>query len=404
MTELEECIEQGDAKHDVVVAEKFGETKLGEYKVMTRTAQYFGGKKFGMMVDKDGNDIDVSHNPDFSSLLTAYNDKIYMVTHFEWPAPGAVYLSEVTQDAAGELKVESTSPVDFSGVHGVWIPCAGSVSTWGSHLGSEEYEPNAKEFFMANDDDGATVLTTTQLKDHKYWANQAVPDFMKYYGATTENRVAMTGKQAVEVGFNPYHYGYSWELKVGSSGEAIVNKHYANGRMAYELIYAMPDKKTVYGTDDGTDVMFSKFVTKKAGDMSEGELFCAKYLQTSPEPGGDANDFHATVTYISMGSASDADILEGDFSIKKFNGTEKMTSFYDMWEVGEVDDDGKGCKKDGFKLIKQGGVGVECLKLRKDKWDEERSEKIAVLASRLEKRRYAAYIGCNTEGRKWEGK
>jgi hypothetical protein len=74
-----------------------------------------------------------------------------------------------------------------------------------------------------------------------------------------------------------------------------------------------------------------------------------------------------------------------------------------MWEVGEVADDGKSCKKKGFKIIKQGGLAAECLKLREDKWDEDRSEAIAILASRLEKRRYAAYIGCNTEGRKWEG-
>jgi len=80
-----------------------------------------------------------------------------------------------------------------------------------------------------------------------------------------------------------------------------------------------------------------------------------------------------------------------------------MTSFYDMWEVGEVADDGKSCKDDDFKIIKQGGVGVECLKLKKDKYDDDRSEAIAILASRLEKRRYAAYVGCNTEGRKWEG-
>lgn len=253
-------------------------------------------------------------------------------------------------------------------------------------MGSEEYEPDAKEFF---DSEGG--MATTQLKDHNYWANTYVPDFMKYYGATQENRVAMTAKMAMENGFNPYNYGYSWEVKVDTKGDPIVSKHYANGRMAYELVYAMPDRKTVYGTDDGTDVMFSKFVAKNAGDMSEGELFCARYIQTTPSAGGDANDFHATVSWISMGSASDEDIREGDFSIKKWNGTEEKTTFYHMWEVGEVADDGKSCKDDDFKIIKQGGMGTECLKLREDKWDEDRSEQIAILASRLEKRRYLRF-------------
>ena len=27
---------------------------------------------------------------------------------------------------------------------GIWIPCAGSVTSWNTHLGSEEYEPDAK--------------------------------------------------------------------------------------------------------------------------------------------------------------------------------------------------------------------------------------------------------------------
>ena len=96
---------QGDAKHKVVVAEKWGDTKLGEYKVMARSGDVFDGKTFGMMVDKDGKDIEVSNNPDFSSLLTAYNDKVYAVTHFEWPSPGVVYISEVSVKGDGELEV-----------------------------------------------------------------------------------------------------------------------------------------------------------------------------------------------------------------------------------------------------------------------------------------------------------
>ena len=324
---------QGDAKHEVVVSDKWGDTKV-PWNVLARTGDEFSAVnsdkkwKFGMQVDKDMNPIEVSHNPDFNSFLTAYNDKIYMVTHFEWPPPGVSYLSELTQKSDGKLEIAKTEPIDFSSVGGCWIPCAGSVSTWGSHLGSEEYEPNAIEFFEENDDDGKTVLATTQLKDHSYWSNQDAPAHMKYYGVAPENRLALTAKAAVEKGFNPYMSGYSWEVKVDSDGKPIVTKHFANGRMSYEMIYAMPDQKTIYGTDDGKDVMFSKFVTKKAGDMSEGELFCAKYTQNMPAAGGKADLFHATITWLSMGSAKDDDILNGDFSINKFNGTEKMTSFY----------------------------------------------------------------------------
>ena len=37
-------------------------------------------------------------------------------------------------------------------------------------------------------------------------------------------------------------------------GSYITQKHYTLGRMAVELAYVMPDRKTVYITDDGTNV------------------------------------------------------------------------------------------------------------------------------------------------------
>ena len=36
--------------------------------------------------------------------------------------------------------------VDWSHANGLWIPCAGSVSPWNTHIGGEEYEPDAKFF------------------------------------------------------------------------------------------------------------------------------------------------------------------------------------------------------------------------------------------------------------------
>lgn len=49
----------------------------------------------------------------------------------------------------GVLSVKSSTPVDFSAWGGVWVPCAGSFSPWGTHLGGEEYEPDARLFEMA---------------------------------------------------------------------------------------------------------------------------------------------------------------------------------------------------------------------------------------------------------------
>jgi hypothetical protein len=37
-------------------------------------------------------------------------------------------------------------PMDFSHVNGGWVHCAGSVTPWGTHVGSEEYEPDAQKW------------------------------------------------------------------------------------------------------------------------------------------------------------------------------------------------------------------------------------------------------------------
>ena len=54
-------------------------------------------------------------------------------------------LNTVEQDkTTGELKITDMNPIDFSADGGIWTPCAGSLSPWNTHLGSEEYEPDAR--------------------------------------------------------------------------------------------------------------------------------------------------------------------------------------------------------------------------------------------------------------------
>lgn len=85
---------------------------------------------------------DISTHPDYTSLLT-YEGTMYSITQFERPLPGSAWISELSQSKSGSLSIVKAAPVDFSSVGGIWIPCAGSVTPWGSHLGSEEYEPDA---------------------------------------------------------------------------------------------------------------------------------------------------------------------------------------------------------------------------------------------------------------------
>ena len=95
--------------------------------------------------------------------------------------------------------------------------------------------------------------------------------------------VELTPKQVRdEVGFNPYHYGYTFEASVNADGEAKVKKHYAMGRRAGSGVTVMPDGKTVYMTDASRQATLSKFVASEAGSLASGELFCAKFVAIQP--------------------------------------------------------------------------------------------------------------------------
>jgi secreted PhoX family phosphatase len=54
-----------------------------------------------------------------------------------------LYLTELSQDGDGNLTAILTKPIDLSDVDGIWDPCAGSVTPWGTHVGSEEYPADA---------------------------------------------------------------------------------------------------------------------------------------------------------------------------------------------------------------------------------------------------------------------
>lgn len=315
----------GSAQHKNVISPYMNFTQDMmplEYHVLARSGDMIGSNTFGMTVDKDGGAIEVSNNPDFSSILTAYNDKLYSVTHFESPIPGVAYFSELEKSSDGKLTIKSTEPLDFSKMGGLWIPCAGSVSPMGSHMGSEEYEPDAKPFFKKDNQD--LDMEDLGMEDHA--------QMLKFFKST-----ATTPKQALADGYNPYMNGYAWETKVSTDGKPVTEKLWAMGRQSWELAYVMPDRKTVYGTDDGKDVIFSKFVAKKAGDMSEGHLYCAKFVQETPAAGGSADKFFADISWVDMGSAKASEILQ---SINDFNSTDKPTTFSDLFKEGKVDESG----------------------------------------------------------------
>jgi secreted PhoX family phosphatase len=329
------------------------------------------GFPFGTLVDienhvvraEDGS-IRVSNDNDFSSLLEGTDGRLYMVSHFE-SRPAAMYLTQLDQDEqTGELTARYTRPLDFSHVNGGWVHCAGSVSPWGTHIGSEEYPPDAKQ-----------------------WRDGDVSDYnaamVRYFPAARGAADADLPALALDH-MNPYDYGYTVEVNVRHYTNTDVIKHYSMGRVAIELSYVMPNEKTVYTSDDGSRVALLRYEADNAGDLSAGTLYAAKWNQTSTwyatqtnvatefRDGGSAN-----IEWIELGHATDDEIRAI---------IDSGVTFSDIFDESVA-----GCTTIINRDTDSSG---ECLKLKPG------MEKAAAF---LETSRYAGLMGATTEWEKMEG-
>ena len=324
-----------------------------QYHTLISSGERRADQIFGLLHNSQGNLIHnrdggprISQKNDFSSLLNLPKG-LFMLTHFE-EIPGALYLSELAQaPESGLLSVKRTRPLDLSTIGGGWNFCAGSVTPWQTHLATEEYEPNAA---ARNPETGAID---------------------SYFQAMT----AYTNGDPASL--NPYDYGWQLEIRVEDFQQAKPEKRYAMGRLSHEVGLVMPDRRTVYITDDAHNTALFRFVADRPGDLTSGTLFAAHWQQTSAESGGAAR-----LAWIDLGHAQEAVIAEA---------VEKKITFDALFESGPRRPDGQ-CAA-GFSSINT-RFGAECLKLRPGQ---------ELLASRLESRRYAALLGATTEFRKMEG-
>jgi uncharacterized protein len=303
-----------------------------------------------------------SDSPDGTSLLTVANAKVtgvtgntvFAVVQFEYTTwaqdgttgmygklPSPIAVLTLNQDAStGKLTLVKYHNVDTSTVNGLWITCGASLSPWGTHLSSEEYEPNA-----------FTASTDAQFKAFS----------KNLYGS--------------ETAANPYNYGHLPEVTVNADGTASIKKHYCLGRISHELVQVMPDNRTVLMGDDATNSAYFVFVADKEKDLSSGSLYVAKVgTGFSLDPTAPA----APLTWIKLGSASSADV-------KKFANTLKPTDIMDVKTVDPVDAT--------YTKVNANGR-TEWIKLVTG------MEKAAAF---LETHRYAALVGASCGFTKMEG-
>lgn len=303
-----------------------------------------------------------SDSPDGTSLLSVPNANVpgvkgkpvFAVVQFEYttlaqdgvtgmygrlPSPIAVLTLDQDQ-STGKLSLVKYHNVDTSGVEGLWITCGASLSPWGTHLSSEEYEPNA-----------FTAASDSQFKAFS----------KNLYGS--------------ETAANPYNYGHMPEVTVNPDGTASIKKHYCMGRISHELVQVMPDQRTVLMGDDATNSGYFVFVADKEKDLSSGTLYVAKVgAGFSVDPAGAA----APLSWIKLGSATSAEI-------RQLAATVKPLEIMDVRTVDPQDA--------AFKQVVANGA-VEWIKLMPG------MEKAAAF---LETHRYAALVGASMGFTKMEG-
>ncbi|MDT9000516.1 DUF839 domain-containing protein [Paucibacter sp. APW11] len=303
-----------------------------------------------------------SDSPDGTSLLSLPNANVpgikgkavFAVVQFEYatwaqdgktdmygklPSPIAVLTLDQDQ-ATGKLSLVKYHNVDTSPAHGLWITCGSSLSPWGTHLSSEEYEPDA-----------FTIASNSMFK------------------AYSQNLFGDASKA------NPYHYGHLPEVTVNPDGTGTIKKHYCLGRISHELIQVMPDNRTALMGDDATNGGFFMFVADKEKDLSAGSLYVAKFgagFSIDPAAAG------APLTWVKLGSATSAEI-------EKLADTLKPT---DIMDVATTDP-----KDASFTKIYLGGK-VQWIRVKAG------MDKAAAF---LETHRYAALKGGTMAFTKMEG-
>jgi len=320
----------------------------------------------------------VPQTPDANSLMDIGGTP-YLVTHFEYEnldsagnnmygkLPMTMTLAKLSQSATdGKFTTVSVKPVDFSAVNGLWIPCAGARSPWNTHIGSEEYEPDAR----CESDTAYAAKAGSACVSGDFTARMSA--FRTLYGVSTAS---------------PYNYGLVPEVTVAADGSSSVKMWHSLGRISREKAQFFGDSRTAIQGDDGTYTSLTMFVADKATDLSAGTIYAAKWNQVSPA-GTDGGK--ATLTWIKLGKAKHDDIKKAvDAGVK----------FSDLFDV-----DTSGTTPAGYKRIKGGHevATVEDLKLKTGTFGTTGVD-IATLAAFLETRRYAAYLGATVEFEKYEG-
>lgn len=333
-------------------------TAVGSYQVLTQQNEVaLDGNQMGDILAADGTTlIKSSNDPDFNGVISDGATGFYVYTNWE-DRPGGmgrIHVDNLTASGYGTVTLDGM--VDFSGVEGTWVNCFGTVSPWGTPLSAEElYFDDTADWFDAT--------------------NSRPQALASYLGYPTDG----SGDWP-----NPYRYGYIVELENPADGvlaNVTPNKLETQGRFSHENSVVMPDQKTVFLSDDGTGVVFFKFVADVAGDLSAGTLYGAKVTQTNSVT--DPAEASFAIEWIEIGNMTEANI---EAAIASYDGTFAAANHITDEEVCDWAE-----SKTGTDLDCDTDVTVDANPYADDR------------VAFLESRKAAVALGATGEFRKMEG-
>jgi len=339
---------------------------LGEYQIIGQTNDTFSelgdkglagglGVHYGIF---SGDKIIENNAPDFNGYVSTGEGEGYLFTNWE-SYPGGISRMKIEKDEFGSWSVGEAMMVNFDSVGGTAANCFGSVSPWGTPLSSEEWIVSS------------TVDSTTNAS----WNDPS--------NTSTDNIEALTAPDFP----NPYRYGYTVEITQATSDTPVPVKHYTIGRYEHENSTVMPDRRTVYSSQDDTGGVFFKFVANAAEDLSSGTIYGAKLTQDvgSTDPATTGFDVTWVELATSDNTAIESWIAEYD-GIDTSDYVDGETSYMTLADV-QAWADGNAT----YPSVADGGSAITAGQPMDDR------------AAFLESRQAAKMKGATAEWRKLEG-
>lgn len=335
---------------------------IGEYQVLGQTNDTFGDllpNGLGVINNiVDGTKVVESNNPDFNGYLATSDTEGYLFTNWE-SYPGGVSRLKLAKAASGEWSVTEAKMINFDNVAGTAANCFGSMSPWGTPLTSEEWIVRS------------AVDTTTDPS----WNDPA--------DTSTDGIEAMTAPDFP----NPYRYGYTAEITNPTAAEPGVVKHYTIGRYEHENSVVMPDRRTVYSSQDDTGGVLFKFIADNPEDLSSGTLYGAKLVQDAGLTDPSVTGFD--VTWVELASSNNATIEEWISEYDGINTDDYVDGETSYMSMADVEAWANGDAT--YPTVANGGSAVTAGQPMDDR------------AAFIESRQAARLKGATAEWRKLEG-